>query len=108
MMDLIVGPPPRRFLARMPRLPDRSDPSPTKVLASSLPRHGWWWVALVVILFLAYQPAWHGGFVWDDDAHVTSPNLQSIGGLARIWAEPGATQQYYPVLHSAFWLEHLL
>ena len=29
-------------------------------------------------------------------------------GLWRIWTEVGATQQYYPLLHSAFWLEHRL
>jgi tetratricopeptide (TPR) repeat protein len=28
--------------------------------------------------------------------------------LGRIWFQIGATQQYYPVLHSAFWLEHRL
>ena len=29
-------------------------------------------------------------------------------GLWRIWFSLGATQQYYPLLHSAFWLEHRL
>jgi tetratricopeptide (TPR) repeat protein len=29
-----------------------------------------------------------------------------LQGLWRIWFELGATQQYYPLLHSAFWLEH--
>src|SRR6185312_9465318 len=29
-------------------------------------------------------------------------------GLGQIWTRPGATQQYYPVVHSAFWLEHRL
>jgi len=57
---------------------------------------------------LAYQPAWRAGFIWDDDAHLTRPALQSVRGLGRIWSEPGATQQYYPVLYSAFWLEHRL
>jgi len=57
---------------------------------------------------LVYLPALHGGFVWDDDAHVTKPALRSLHGLVRIWTEPGATQQYYPVLHSAFWIEHRL
>jgi hypothetical protein len=42
----------------------------------------------------------------DDDGHITKPELQSVDGLRRIWLEPGATQQYYPVLHSAFWFEH--
>jgi tetratricopeptide (TPR) repeat protein len=37
---------------------------------------------------------------------VTRPDLQSLHGLWRIWFDPGATQQYYPLLHSAFWMEH--
>ena len=65
-------------------------------------------LALPVAILAAYWPALHAGFVWDDDGHVTRPDLQSLHGLARIWTEPGATQQYYPVLHSAFWAEHRL
>ena len=60
--------------------------------------------ALVLATLLAYRPAWTGGPVWDDDAHLTARPLQSTEGLARIWFEPGATQQYYPLVHSAFWL----
>jgi tetratricopeptide (TPR) repeat protein len=59
-------------------------------------------------VLLTYQPAWRGGYVWDDDAHVTRPALRSWEGLHRIWFEMGATLQYYPVLHSAFWVEHRL
>jgi len=55
---------------------------------------------------LAYAPALAGGLVWDDDAHVTKPALQSLNGLWRIWFDLGSTQQYYPLLHSAFWIEH--
>ena len=51
---------------------------------------------------------WHAGFVWDDEAHVPRPDLASLHGLWRIWSEPGATQQYYPVLYSAFWVQHRL
>ncbi len=65
-------------------------------------------LALPVAVLGAYWPALNGGFVWDDDAHVTRPELRSLHGLWRIWSEPGATQQYYPVLHSAFWVEHRL
>ena len=54
----------------------------------------------------AYWPALRGGFIWDDDGHVTRPDLRSWHGLERIWFDLGATQQYYPLLHSAFWLEH--
>lgn len=65
--------------------------------------------ALVCGLVLACcWPALHGGLVWDDQAHVTRPDLRSGAGLGRIWLEVGATQQYYPVLHSAFWVEHRL
>ncbi len=65
-------------------------------------------VFLTAAVFIAYLPAWHGGFIWDDEAHVTKPELQSFGGLYRIWFELGATQQYYPLLHSAFWIQHRL
>ena len=66
-------------------------------------------VALVFGLVLAcYWPALHGGLVWDDNAHVTRPDLRSWTGLGRIWFDVRATQQYYPVLHSAFWIEHRL
>ena len=54
----------------------------------------------------AYLPALRGGLLWDDSSHLTKPGLQSFHGLWRIWFELGATQQYYPLLHSAFWLEH--
>jgi protein O-mannosyl-transferase len=64
--------------------------------------------ALLLTTFLAYWPALRGEMVWDDSSHVTAPNLQSFHGLWRIWFELGATQQYYPLLHSAFWLQHRL
>jgi tetratricopeptide (TPR) repeat protein len=57
---------------------------------------------------LAYLPAMRGEMLWDDSAHVTRPDLQSLHGLWSIWTVPGATQQYYPVLHTAFWIEHAI
>ncbi len=60
------------------------------------------------VTLVAYLPVLYGGFLWDDDFHVTQPDLQSVEGLRRIWCEVGATQQYYPLLHTAFWLEHRL
>jgi tetratricopeptide (TPR) repeat protein len=68
-------------------------------------------VGLVLVLltvFLVYLPALNGGLLLDDDSHITRPELQTIGGLYRIWFEVGATYQYYPLLHSAFWFEHKL
>ena len=65
-------------------------------------------VLLLVAVSLAYLPAINGRFLWDDDAHVTAPALQSLSGLARIWFDVGATQQYYPLLHSSFWMQQRL
>ena len=62
-------------------------------------------IVLFAATFMAYQPAWHGGLLWDDDAHITKPALQSMAGLQRIWFEIGATQQYYPLVHSVFWVQ---
>ena len=64
--------------------------------------------ALVLAALVAYYPAWRGGQLWDDDAHITSVELQSADGLRRIWFDLGATQQYYPVVHSTFWILHRL
>jgi tetratricopeptide (TPR) repeat protein len=69
----------------------------------------WGMGALVFGLVLAcYWPALRGGLVWDDLAHVTRPDLRSLAGLGRIWSDVHSTQQYYPVLHTAFWIEHRL
>lgn len=65
-----------------------------------------WALSLVAFVFLAYARVFHAGFIWDDDAHLTSPDFGSLGGLGRIWFEPGARQQYYPLIHTVFWVEH--
>jgi protein O-mannosyl-transferase len=68
------------------------------------------YLVLVALTFIAYAPLFTapGGWLWDDDGHVTKAALQSAEGLRRIWFDVGATQQYYPVVHSAFWLESRL
>jgi protein O-mannosyl-transferase len=63
---------------------------------------------LVIVTLLAYLPVWNGTPIWDDDAHLTKPELRSLDGLGRIWTQPGATQQYYPLAHTLFWVEHQL
>ena len=68
-------------------------------------RHLWLlYLALAAVTLVTYSPALTGEQLWDDDGHLTKLELQSIDGLRRIWLEPGATQQYYPLVHSAFWL----
>ena len=83
-------------------------PSPSPSPASAALRLRPWVAALAVVLvtFAAYSPMFRAGFIWDDDGHVTPPALQGLSGLGKIWTQLGATQQYYPVLHTAFWLEH--
>ena len=61
---------------------------------------------MFLAVLLAYWPALRGGLLWDDNAHITAPHLRSLYGLWRIWFDLRSTQQYYPLLHSAFWLEH--
>jgi len=70
--------------------------------------HAWLGLLLLCATLVAYLPAIRGGLLWDDNAHVTRADLQSLLGLWRIWFQLGATQQYYPLLHSAFWVEHRL
>lgn len=63
----------------------------------------------MLLVIAAYLPALRGKFIWDDDFHIVkSAPLRSLDGLRRIWFEPGATQQYYPLTHSSFWLDYHL
>lgn len=78
-------------------------------LPSSPPYWRWLFgLCLVVASIIAYQPAWHGTPIWDDESHLTPPGLRSLQGLERIWFEPGATHQYYPLVYSLFWIEYKL
>lgn len=65
-------------------------------------------LAILVLVLAAYWPALHGGLLWDDPAHIPRRDLRSWSGLARIWTDVKSTQQYYPVLFSAFWVEYRL
>ena len=41
---------------------------------------------LAVVTILAYQHAWHGGFLWDDDAYIINNELLTApDGWQRIW-----------------------
>ncbi len=65
--------------------------------------------ALVICLtFGAYLPSLGGEFIWNDSDYVTAPALRSLAGLGAIWFRLGATEQYYPLLHSFFWVQHRL
>ncbi|MEJ2235268.1 MAG: tetratricopeptide repeat protein [Syntrophobacterales bacterium] len=68
------------------------------------------WSGLIfLITVVAYIPAMRSGYIWDDDYYVTeNPNLSTADGLRRIWFEPKASPQYYPLVHTAFWVEYHL
>jgi hypothetical protein len=89
--------------------PPKSVPAPPPVSQQSSTHPDLWWYAVLYLaifgaLLVVYQPVLHGARLWDDDAHLTRAELQSLTGLWRIWFEPGATQQYYPMVHSTFWV----
>jgi protein O-mannosyl-transferase len=66
------------------------------------------WIAatvLVAAVFLAYQPAWHGGFLWDDDTHLLNNPVLKAGGLLRTWI-PGTFVNYWPVTSTVYWIEY--
>ena len=66
-----------------------------------------WGGILIVLTAIAYYPATRCGFIWDDDDYVTeNPTLRDAEGLASIWLKPSATPQYYPLVHTTFWLEY--
>src|ERR1700722_14116362 len=73
------------------------------------PRVWAWAVALILITVFAYIPALRGGFIWDDDSYVEHNSaLRSVDGLWNIWAHTSATPQYYPLVHTTFWIEYHL
>jgi tetratricopeptide (TPR) repeat protein len=63
---------------------------------------------LAITILLAYQPAWHGSLLWDDSNCSTPPELRSLDGLRRIWFQPRATAQYYPLLYTSYWFQQRL
>ncbi len=64
---------------------------------------------LVAATVLAYQQAWHAGYVWDDDLYVTAnPLLTAPNGLWRIWFSLDSPSQYFPLTYTVLRLEHAL
>jgi protein O-mannosyl-transferase len=61
--------------------------------------------ALVAAVFLAYLPAWHGGFIWDDDLHLLNNPVLKPGGLVPTWLTPGSYINYWPLTFTVYRLE---
>src|SRR5688572_2104371 len=78
-----------------------TQPNRLRTLAPSL--------ALIGLTFLAYLPALKAGFIWDDPDYVTqNATLRSPEGLWQIWFIPRSIPQYYPMVHTTFWVEYQL
>jgi protein O-mannosyl-transferase len=69
-----------------------------------------WFFCLILaaVTLMAYNPAWHGQLLWDDDNCTTPLELRSVEGLRRIWFQPRATAQYYPLLYTSYWVQQRL
>jgi len=66
-------------------------------------------VLLATVTILAYRPAWHGGFLWDDDDYIINNELLTAPhGWQRIWFSLDSPSQYFPLTYSTFRVEHAL
>lgn len=64
------------------------------------------WLLLPGVL-AAYAPALFADFNWDDTQYVVeNQTLRSLRGLFRIWFRLESLPQYYPAVHTSFWLEY--
>src|SRR5947199_2653347 len=66
-------------------------------------------VLLAAVTILAFRPAWHGGFLWDDDDYIINNQLLTAAdGWQRIWFSLDSPSQYFPLTYSTFRIEHAL
>jgi protein O-mannosyl-transferase len=66
-------------------------------------------LVLAAVTIFAYRPAWHGGFLWDDDDYIINNELLTAPhGWQRIWFSLDSPSQYFPLTYSTFRIEHAL
>src|SRR5258705_13284839 len=66
-------------------------------------------VVLAAVTIFAYRPAWHGGFLWDDDDYIIKNELLTVSdGWQRIWFSLDSPSQYFPLTYTTFRIEHAL
>ena len=62
---------------------------------------------ILVLTCIAYFPVSNNAYIWDDDHYITNnPTLRDGQGLLDMWTEPRSIPQYYPLVHTTFWLEY--
>jgi Tfp pilus assembly protein PilF len=78
------------------------------------PQAGWRLIGgaglLLVVVCLAYFPAYRGGFYADDEGLlVRNERLHTPGGLGEMWSDlHGTDGLYYPLTFSTYWVEYQL
>ncbi|MEW5733870.1 MAG: O-GlcNAc transferase, partial [Thermodesulfobacteriota bacterium] len=65
-------------------------------------------LAILGATLAAYIPALSCGYIWDDDLWLLTRKLDSLSDLAPYWFLPGHFPQYYPLVHTSFFLEEKL
>jgi tetratricopeptide (TPR) repeat protein len=64
-------------------------------------------VVVVVLVLIAFLPAFRAGWIWDDDEYVTRNHLLTAkDGLYRIWLTTDSPSQYFPLVYTTFRIEH--
>lgn len=74
-------------------------------------RRGRWLGRLAIVLatLIAYGPMWRADFIWDDpDYIINNMTLRNLRGLWNMWVHPLSIPQYYPLVHTTFWIEYHL
>ncbi len=65
-------------------------------------------LALFLLVLFVFAPAYHAGFIWDDDQLLTAnPQVHDNWGWLTLWASP-ATADYFPLMSTTLWLEYHL
>ena len=96
------------ILASQTRMAKRFQTQPMAVAAPTGFSHNWLpGLGLLLAVFVAYQPVWLAGFIWDDDGRITAnPCIVGPLGLKEIWTTSAA--DLCPLVYTTFWVEHAL
>src|SRR5947207_15641748 len=66
-------------------------------------------VVLAAVTIFAYRPAWHAGFLWDDDAYIINNELLTAPHCwQRIWFSRDSLSQYFPLAYMTFRIDQAL
>jgi Flp pilus assembly protein TadD len=61
---------------------------------------------IAIATIIVYIPAIRGGMIWDDPEHLTNNDtLRDVSGLVDMWTRPKSLPQWYPLVHTTFWIE---